>query len=223
MLEDELRQARAIIQKLKSETPNTGERDVDSLIQVLRGGPLPVPGASTPDDPVAKDRKVYNMMGGRGQLIRRSGTCEAFFGAASGFSFVCRTLGLFLKDFEAAPSTLNIHASMLELFDGDIPASWRLSAYQADQQDLHQQELPTRATRLRLLDSLFSRCSLVAQFLQESDLRQMMDRICESVSPHHEASSQRALMLTHSVLALGYLYHVPLHRTQGCRATVAKA
>ena len=157
------------------------------------------------------------MMGEYGQLISRPRSSEAFFGASSGFSFVCRTLEIFLKVSEAIPSTTNIHSSTLDLFDGPIPEKLRQHPYQANLQDL-----PTRDTTSRLLDSLFARCSLIAQFLNESEFRQMMARIYQPAPVHREAYSERALMLAHSALALGYLYHAPLHRTQGCGAAVVE-
>lgn len=156
--------------------------------------------------------------GGPGQLVARRPNSEAFFGASSGFSFVCRTLKLFLKDLDSSTSTANIQCTILDLFDRPIPEEWKLY-------NCHRKppSLPERATSLRLLESLFARCSLVAQFLQESDLRQTVDRIDHPARPHRDAHIDPMLMLLHAVLALGYLYNVPLHRAQGCRAATAEA
>lgn len=158
------------------------------------------------------------MMGGCGHLVTRPQKSEAFFGASSGFSFVCRTLELFLKVSETLPSTTNIHSAMLDLFDRPLPEKLRLQNLPTSPQDL-----PPRATTLRILDSLFARCSFVAQFLQRSEIRQIVDRIYQPVPLHLELHGERTLMLIHSLLALGYLYHVSLHRTQGCRAVVDEA
>ena len=119
---------------------------------------------------------------------------------------------------ESAPSTLSMHAPLLELFDGDLRAVSEVSTNQANQH-----ALPTRAKSSQLLDSLFSQCSIVSQFLQESELRQLICDACDSITLQLETLSQRDLGLVHSVLALAYLYDVPLHRTEGCRATVVKA
>jgi len=107
---------------------------------------------------------------------------------------------------------------MLDLFDRPLPEKWRLHAQPSSLQDL-----PARATTLRILDSLFARCSLVAQLLPRADIRQMVDRIYQPLPLHRELYSERTLVLIHSLLALGYLYHVPLHRMQGCRAAVDEA
>ena len=203
--------------------PGYGVKDVDLPGESLQYEALPTPEKRRPDDAGARDRKVSNMMGGKGQLIKRPGICEAFFGASSGFSFVCHTLDLFLKDSEATPSMSSVQASMLEVFDGDNPAKWGLDYHQFNEKDLQRFELPIRGTSVRLLESLFSRCSLVAQFLKASDIREIMDRIYQTGALHHEASNQPDLVLVHSLLALGYLYYVHMHRTEGCRAIVTKA
>ena len=209
---------RAHLQQLKSNGVNTGDIDVDSIIQTLQDGALPGQDTLFPVNFLAKDQMVHNMMAGSGQLIGRSQSSEAFFGASSGFSFVCHMLALFLKDSTAAPSTINIHNAMLDLFDGPLPEKFRL-------QNAHSshQELPAKSTILILLDSLFARCSLVAEFLHKADLRSLIDRICQQAQRRPEAYRERELMLIHSVVALGYLYHVPLHRTQGCGSATVEA
>jgi hypothetical protein len=218
LLEDKLRHARTLLLQLKVKNGSPLDGDIDAAIQALECKVVPMQdGAMSIVEP-SYNQHTVDHFGGPGQSVARGRNSEAFFGASSGFSFVCRTLKLFLQDLDSSTSTANIQCAILDLFDRPIPEKWKL-------QNCHQKppSLPERATSLRLLQSLFARCSLVAQFLQESDLRQTVDRIDHPALPHRDAHSDQMFMLLHAVLALGYLYNVPLHRAEGCRATTAEA
>ena len=158
------------------------------------------------------------MTGYWGQWLSRPGGDQAFFGAFSGSSFICHTLGSFLENLGTIPSTTNIRCALLDLFDYPIPEKWRTNPH------LHNPpNLPERVMTSRLLDSLFTRCSLIAQLLQEAEVREMMDHIHGWTLQHREAHFDRPLMLAHSIIAVGYLYHTSRHRSQGCRATTGEA
>jgi hypothetical protein len=218
-LEEKLRHASSVLKRLKSEGINTGDVDIDSALQILQGGSSTMLDLETSaKESDADHQKVNNMMGGCGHLISRPGCSEAFFGASSGFSFICRTLELFLEDLETMPPTINLHSALLDLFDGHLPEKWRLNPYLHDLPNL-----PDRATTSRILASLFVRCSLISQLLQEADVSEMMDSIYCHSPQHREAHMEQPLMLAHSILAVGSLYSTSQHRSQGCRAATGEA
>jgi hypothetical protein len=158
--------------------------------------------------------EIDNMMGGSGHFATRSGNIQAFFGPSSGFSFIYRTLELFLPESNDSSAT-EVEAALLDLFDGPLIDKVGLKLQQC-----FNQGLPPRQTCLHLLDLLFAKCSLIAQFLVQADLRQMIDRLYDAVPLKHD---ERTSGLIHSVVALGYLYDTPLHQGQGCRAVVIEA
>lgn len=54
-------------------------------------------------------------------------------------------------------------------------------------------------------------------------MRQTVDHLDRPALPHRDTHSDKMFMLLHAAIALGYLYNVPVHRAQGCRATAAEA
>ena len=216
-LEHKLRLACTTLRQLKLEGIDTGNANLDSVIQVCQSDSLVLPEASLLDTSARTCQEVDNMMRGYGQLVKLPRNSETFFGASSGFSFVCRTLELFLKGSDTVPAA-NIRSAMLKLFDGPLPERPRLIIQRSSLQDL-----PARATTLRLLDAVFARCLLAGQFLHLADIKQIVDSLYQPTPLHHELYREQNQVLIHSLLALGYLHSVQLHQKQGCRATVDEA
>ena len=192
--------------------------DISTSVNEIGSDSSPQARASSSDETATRDGTVENMMGYSGFLISRFQNSETFFGASSSFSLVCRTLQFFLKTPGNVPSTANIHPVMLDLFESPMPENIKLRANHSNLQDL-----PPRETTLRILDTLYAQSSLVFQLLPYTDLRQLADRVYQPVPLRQKFYNQRALVLMHSLLAVGYLFHGPVHKMQGCRGTVDEA
>lgn len=218
LLEERLRYARGLLEQLKSKGTQSENVDFNAIIEALECRSLSFGVSDSRNDSVTKEHSIVNVLGGRGWLVRRPGNAEAFFGPSSGFSFVSRTLELFLKYSNDVTTNVNAHPAMLDLFDRPIIEERRLCTSQNNLQDL-----PPKATTSRLLDSLFTRCPTITQLFRETDLSQLVERIHQPEVLLKETYNDRILMLAHSLLALGYLYHIPLHQTQGCQSAAVEA
>ena len=218
MVMRQLRNVRDLVAEMKIKGGDARATDFNAIIRALDFDPGVLSELCPKDEVVAEDQIVHNMMDGYGQYIPREGSLPVFFGAWSGISFVTRTLEMFAESSTINSSAKIVRSGMLDMFERPIT---RLSGQSLSQTSLA--DLTAEASAFRLIDSLLSCCALAAELLGETDLRQLISDSYRPASTMSGAHQRQALLFTHSLLALGHLFHVPTHQKRGCRSSFVTA
>lgn len=216
-LEDRLRAVRALLHETRSQGPRFEGLDISVLLKAFDdiSSEPSLPQAKT-EDINSSALELDSMMSSLGQFVIDTPWAATFHGPASGFAFVWRTRELFLTQSNdtAAPITQTV---MMNLFSSPLPTMDTLETNDAEA------DIPSsEKMALMLVQSVFGKCHPLIQFLHESDFREMLSRVYVEY-PVYSAACRAFLPLLHSVLALGYLFEIPLHCTQGCHATITQA
>ena len=219
MVMRQLRNVRDLVAEMKIKGGGAEATDFNAIIRALEFDPGVLSSELfSRDEAVPEDQVIHNMMSGCGQYIHKDGSTPAFFGASSSVSFVTRILEMFVEGPTVNSSIKIVQSGMVDMFDRPITKVLSQSRQQTSLADL-----TTEATAFRLIDSLLACCPPAGELFGDTDLRQLVITAYRPLSTESEAYHRRAVLLTHSLLALGYRFHIPAHQRTGCRSNFVDA
>ncbi|OAP62996.1 hypothetical protein AYL99_02223 [Fonsecaea erecta] len=219
-LEACLRAARMSLVRLKAQNQILANTDIDSVLNTLDNS-YPEPseeGDSSADEDNARSTRLGSMMGRAGRFVPLSPTQTTFYGSYSGYSFVFKTLELFRRMPDSAALTTETQTITTALFNAPVP-----DAEAGMQYSSQFQSLPSLSITLSLLDTVFTRCNPLIQFVHEADFRDMVNRLYSESALQFGASSHNFMPLFHGVLAIALLFDIRSRKKHGCEDIVNEA
>ncbi|EXJ55707.1 hypothetical protein A1O7_08636 [Cladophialophora yegresii CBS 114405] len=211
-LEACIRSTRTALMRLKAETPESSNGDIDSVISSLDTSyPEPGDGESSADEDDAKHRRLNGMMGSAGRIISHSPSQTTYYGPYSGYAFIFKTVELFRRTPDNPLLTTETQNITATLFNAPMPEGDGGPHYSSQFQSL-----PSLSITLSLLDVVFTRCHPLIQFVHEADFRDMVHRLYSESALQFGASSRDFMPLFHSVLSIALLFETRLRKKHGC-------
>ena len=208
ILEDRLRRARALIDKLQKQIPVLqSQATFDAIFDSPCGSPESADAPSPRTGEIGSSGvDLENMMDGLGRLSAADNDTFDYFGGASGFAFLQRTQQIF-ENGEQEYS--DAHLELSRLFDSPLPNKTPLNGANLSFSLL----LPSRHSATRLFHVAFRQTYPLFQFLHEATFQKQRDRIYDVDSVHFTAADHNFLPLFYSTMAIGYLFDKQSHQS----------
>lgn len=216
-MENRLRSVRTSLESLKAQHPPDQTADVDKILRTVDlSMPPPSDNESSSDDDDPDSSRLNSMMGSSGRSFAHGPWQTSFYGSYSGCSFVLRTLELFRKPPDTVAAMDGTRQVITDLYEAPIPD---IESYTPAES----RTLPSQPMALDLLGVVFTRNSLLVQFLHEANFRDMVYRLYNESAVQFSASGQTFMPLFHAVMALGLLSDIQCRRQDGCEYAVSEA